>query len=76
MIKNVGGLHVKYRYFCLMLTKLAFSRQFFENYSKPKFHANPSRRDEANYALRNFARKKTLKSANMLLEDATDITIY
>jgi len=37
-----GGLHVKYRYFCQILMKFEFSRQFFEKYSNIKFRENPS----------------------------------
>ena len=36
------GLHVKYRLLLLILIKLEFSRQVFDEYSNTKFHENPS----------------------------------
>jgi hypothetical protein len=36
------GLHVKYRYYCQILTKLEFFRQIFEKFSNITSKENPS----------------------------------
>ena len=40
--KYTSGLHVKYRYLCLVSMKLEFSRQIFNKCSDTKFNDNPS----------------------------------
>jgi hypothetical protein len=70
MIKDVGGLHVKYP---LFLPDVNERRIFSTNYSHAKFHENPSRHDEPNSRFSQFC-ERTLKSANILLENASDMS--